>query len=150
MQARCNEAPTGWSQRVRSLPLSLVFADCVPVVLYDARRHILGVCHSGWRGTVQGITAATLHAMVDEYAVDPADVHAGIGPSIGPDSYEVGPEVVEAASGFFTNVDELITYRKGARILAYLLRRSCRQTSFQPVGSQPQPLGAERGTSGTD
>ena len=97
-----------------SLPLSLVFADCVPVVLYDAKRHVLGVCHSGWRGTVQGIAAATLESMVEQYDVDPADVYAGIGPSIGPDSYEVGQEVVDAANGFFDNTEGIITYRNGA------------------------------------
>ena len=77
------------------LPLSLVFADCVPVLLYDAQRHALGVCHAGWKGTVNGTATATLWAMQAAYATDPADVHVGIGPSIGPDSYEVGDEVVD-------------------------------------------------------
>ncbi len=79
------------------LPLFLVFADCVPVVLYDPAHHVLAACHAGWRGTVDGIAAAALEAMVAVYDTDPAQVWAGIGPSIGPESYPVGPEVVELA-----------------------------------------------------
>ncbi len=79
------------------LPLFLVFADCVPILLYDQRRHALGVCHAGWRGTVNGTALATLWAMQAAYATDPQDVWVGIGPSIGPESYQVGPEVQRMA-----------------------------------------------------
>lgn len=79
------------------VPLALVFADCVPVLLYDARNHALGVCHAGWRGTVAGAAAKTLRAMQEAFGTRSADVHAGIGPSIGPESYAVGPDVWESA-----------------------------------------------------
>ena len=95
------------------LPLSLVFADCVPVVMYDARRHVLGACHAGWRGTVLGTAAATLFALMDEFGTDPSDVLAGIGPSIGPASYEVGHEVVEAAQAQLPDAARLFSYRNG-------------------------------------
>ena len=93
------------------LPLSLVFADCVPIVLYDARKHVLGVCHSGWRGTVQGVALSTLQTMIHEYGVEPTDVYAGIGPSIGPQSYEVGDEVIDAVRASFDDANQLIAYR---------------------------------------
>jgi polyphenol oxidase len=79
------------------LPLFLVFADCVPLLLYDPVYHALGVCHAGWRGTVNGAAVATLWAMQAAYGTDPAHVLAGIGPSIGPESYEVGEEVYQMA-----------------------------------------------------
>jgi YfiH family protein len=79
------------------LPLMLVFADCVPILLYDRRRHTLGVCHAGWRGTVNSLAGNTLWAMRAAYDTDPADVVACIGPSIGPQSYQVGEEVVALA-----------------------------------------------------
>ena len=79
------------------LPLFLVFADCVPILLYDPRQHALGVCHAGWRGTVNGTALATLWAMQAAYGTQPQDVRVGIGPSIGPESYEVGPEVHQMA-----------------------------------------------------
>ncbi len=81
----------------KHLPLMLVFADCVPVLLYDHQHHVLGICHAGWRGTVNGAAPATLWAMQAAYDTEPADVLACIGPSIGPDSYEVGDDVVALA-----------------------------------------------------
>jgi polyphenol oxidase len=101
------------------LPLGLVFADCVPVALYDRRRHVLGVCHAGWRGTVQGAAVSTLGKMIEEYRSDPADVLAGIGPSIGPASYEVGEEVVSAARAQMPSAERLFVYRNGDRSNPY-------------------------------
>lgn len=95
------------------LPLSLVFADCVPVLLYDPVHHALGVCHAGWRGTVNGAATATLWALQAAYDTHPADVIAGIGPSIGPESYAVGDEVVALAHAKLPNAAQLFTYPDG-------------------------------------
>lgn len=95
------------------LPLSLVFADCVPIALYDRRRHVLGLCHAGWRGTVQGTAAAALEAMAQRYSTAASDVLAGIGPSIGPASYEVGDEVIGAVRAKLPNAQRLLVYLNG-------------------------------------
>lgn len=78
-----------------SVALGVIVADCVPLVLYDRRKHALGVVHSGWRGTVGQIGSQTLAEMQRTFGSDPADVMAGIGPSIGPCCYEVGDEVID-------------------------------------------------------
>jgi YfiH family protein len=96
-----------------NLPLFLLFADCVPVLLYDPTHHALGVCHAGWRGTVNGAAAATLWAMQAAYGTDPTDVSACIGPSIGPQSYEVGDEVYAMAQARLPGADTLFTYPNG-------------------------------------
>lgn len=75
------------------LPLVMRFADCVPLLFYDPVRGVIGLAHAGWRGTITGIGPATVQAMADQYGSRPADILAGIGPSIGPCCYEVGPEV---------------------------------------------------------
>ena len=95
------------------LPLSLIFADCVPVLLYDPVQHALGVCHAGWRGTLNGAAVATLWAMQAAYGTDPADVKAGIGPSIGPTSYQVGDEVVALAQAKLSDAARYLTYPDG-------------------------------------
>jgi len=79
------------------LPLCVIMADCVPVVLHDPVRHALGLAHAGWQGTVARIASATVRAMVAQFGSDPAHVVAAIGPSIGPDEYEVGEDVVTRA-----------------------------------------------------
>ena len=71
-------------------------ADCVPVLLGDRRRHVVGAAHAGWRGTVQDAAGRAVRAMTAEFGSDPADLIAAIGPSLGPCCGEVGDEVVEA------------------------------------------------------
>lgn len=95
------------------LPLLLFFADCVPVVLYDPVTHALGVCHAGWRGTVNGAAATTLWAMQAAYGSDPANVRAAIGPSIGPESYEVGDEVYKMALAKLPAAEQFFHFPNG-------------------------------------
>lgn len=96
------------------VPLSWVFADCTPVLLYDPVHHALGGCHAGWRGTVNGAAAATLWAMQAAYGSDPAELLACIGPSIGPVSYEVGAEVVEMVQAKLARPGRFLSYPQGA------------------------------------
>ncbi len=81
--------------------LMVMVADCVPVLLFDTVRKVSAVIHAGWRGTVQHITANTIRAMAEHFGTDPADVLAGIGPSIGSCCYEVGDEVREVVQQSF-------------------------------------------------
>jgi len=90
------------------VPLLLRYADCTPVLIYDPVRHAAAVVHSGWRGTVQGATRAAVSALCREYDSRPADLIAGIGPSIGPCCYEVGEEVVDAVRAAFDRADDLL------------------------------------------
>lgn len=80
---------------VTSLPgVALVVhtADCVPVFLADAEAGVVGIAHSGWKGTLGRIAALTVEAMAREGA-SPKSIRAAIGPSICCESYEVGPEL---------------------------------------------------------
>lgn len=89
--------------------LFLRFADCVPILLFDPKRRAVGIVHAGWRGTLQKAAAVTVRAMAERYGSEPADIIAGIGPSIGPERYEVGPEVVAATRAAFNGQsDELL------------------------------------------
>jgi len=68
-------------------------ADCIPILLVDQRRRAVAAVHAGWRGTVARIAASAVAAMRDCFGSAPEDIHAAIGPGIGPCCYEVGPEV---------------------------------------------------------
>jgi hypothetical protein len=84
------------------ITLLMRFADCVPILLYDPHRRVIGMAHAGWQGTVKRTAAHVVRAMQAEYGCRPADMLAGIGPSIGVHHYAVGPEVaaqVQAAFG---------------------------------------------------
>lgn len=73
--------------------LFMRFADCVPLLFHDPTKHVIGIAHAGWMGTVKGVAEVAVRAMQEKYGSDPEDIVAGIGPSIGADHYEVGEEV---------------------------------------------------------
>lgn len=90
------------------LALCAQTADCVPVLLYDPVRPAVAAVHSGWRGTVKQILAATLQAMKTAYGSEPAQVHAAIGPAISQANYRVGPEVLEQFETLFGGLDPVL------------------------------------------
>ena len=89
-------------------PLSMRFADCVPLFFCDPVRGVIGIAHAGWRGTVQGVGANVVRTMAQAYGSRPEDIQAGIGPSIGPERFQVGEEVVEAVNARFGALHPLI------------------------------------------
>lgn len=84
------------------VPLYTSYADCVPLLFYDPAHKVIGMAHSGWRGTVARTGAKLLSYMAKEYGSRPEEVIAAIGPSICRDCYEVGPEVAEEFAKVFT------------------------------------------------
>lgn len=98
--------------------LYMRFADCVPIMLFDPRHGVIGMVHAGWLGTVRGAVAAAVRAMKAHYGSKPAEILAAIGPSIGPDHYEVGPDVVaQVNQAFGETAPALITGREGKTYL---------------------------------
>lgn len=71
-------------------------ADCVPILIADAKRRAVAAVHAGWRGTALNVATEALKEMTRAYGTDPADCVAAIGPCICGACYEVGREVEEA------------------------------------------------------
>ncbi len=74
--------------------LCIKTADCVPVLLIDVKRRVIGAVHAGWRGTAGNIVSRTIDVMVAHFSCNPDDVTAALGPSIGPCCYEVDETVM--------------------------------------------------------
>jgi YfiH family protein len=88
--------------------IAVMSADCVPILLYDARNRAVGAVHSGWRGTVARILEKTLHAMKLTFGTRGEDLCAGIGPSASQECYEVGEEVIESVRQTFGDENGLM------------------------------------------
>jgi YfiH family protein len=69
-------------------------ADCVPVLLVDPLTPAVGAVHAGWRSTVKRIVQKAVKKMQDEFGSDPSRMIAAIGPTIGPECYEVDEPVM--------------------------------------------------------
>ncbi len=75
------------------LRIGVKTADCLPILLIDERHRAVGAVHAGWRGAMARIAHKTVDAMAERWSSRPEDLHAAIGPGIGPCCFEVGPEV---------------------------------------------------------
>jgi YfiH family protein len=105
------EAPRGKAPPIQAdiivtnrpqVTLLLRFADCVPIMLYDPVVKAIGLIHAGREGLAKKAPQAAVKAFIEVYGSRPENILAGIGPSICPECYAVGEEVLrdyEAAMG---------------------------------------------------
>lgn len=77
----------------RQVPLVTFYADCVPIFFYDPVKKVIGMAHSGWRGTVKRIGCKMLSKMQTEYGSKVEDILVVIAPSICKDCYEISEDV---------------------------------------------------------
>jgi YfiH family protein len=96
--SECDACDALWTDEQQSA-LAIKIADCLPVALIDPVHHVIANVHSGWRGAVQRITAATL----DAAPLDPAATYAYLGPSIRSCCFEVGEEVATQFDAAFVD-----------------------------------------------
>jgi polyphenol oxidase len=80
-------------------------ADCAPILLASADGKVVGAVHAGWRGVVGGVVAATIERM---RRLSNQPICASVGPCIGVDAFEVGPEVAQAFEREFSHVAGVI------------------------------------------
>lgn len=84
--------------RTPGIILGILTADCVPVLFADRDASVIGAAHAGWKGSLAGITDATLTAM-ERLGADRANIAAAIGPCIARASYEVDDGFVQRFTG---------------------------------------------------
>ena len=89
------------------LLLAIKTADCVPVLIADAKRRVVGAFHAGWRGTVARIVEKGVGEMRRQFGSHPRDLRAGIGPCIRKCCYRVGEELRAEFESQFTYAGEL-------------------------------------------
>jgi hypothetical protein len=114
--ARVSSADNGtWLPHVDGLvsdqpgcALTMNYADCAPIFLYDPDHAAIGLGHAGWEGTVRDLPGALVEAMERHFGSDPARLLAGVGPCIGPCCYEVGEPVIGAVHEAFAAPETLL------------------------------------------
>ncbi len=91
-----SETPSGDGMvtATRGILLSVASADCVPILMLDARNRIVGAIHAGWRGVLAGIAGEGVLAM-GRLGAKAGDIRAALGPSIGQCCFEVDQELAD-------------------------------------------------------
>ncbi len=79
----------------KGVMLTILTADCVPVLLYDKEKEVVAAIHAGWKGTEAKIVSKTVERMIKVFDSDPKDIIAGVAPAIGRCCYEVGEDVAK-------------------------------------------------------
>lgn len=97
----------GYDALIASRPgllLGVTVADCVPILVYDAKKRAVAAIHAGWRGTVGSIVTKTLAAMQQQFSTSAGNCYVYVGTCIDECSFEVGPEVAAQFAPEFTRV----------------------------------------------
>jgi polyphenol oxidase len=116
------------------LLLGVQTADCVPILLVDAKKRAVAAIHAGWRGTLARIVVKTIGQMQMHFKTKPADLLAAIGPSIGGCCYEVGTEVAsQFLSQFAESPEWFDEFRTGDE------PNPIQWLNMMPPGHQPPP-----------
>lgn len=112
------EADACWTTE-RGVACTMMVADCLPVLLAPRGGGIVGAAHCGWRGLAGGVLEA-LWAQMAPLAGSAGDMLAWLGPCIGPDAFEVGPEVRAAFLAHDPAADAAFRPHGGGKYLADL------------------------------
>lgn len=94
-----------------NVPLTMNFADCMPLVFYDPVRRAAALSHGGWRGTAGNIAGRTVKRMQEVFGSIPGNILAAEGPAIGPSCFEVGEDVQKAFVCLFQEEQQNCLFR---------------------------------------
>lgn len=111
-----------------NIPLITFYADCVPLFFYDPVNKVVGLAHSGWKGTVGNIANAMVDKFVELYGSNPSDIVAAIGPSICVDCYEVSQDVALQFMAAYSETEiKYILYSKDNGKYQLNLHEACKR-----------------------
>ena len=108
---------------IPNIPLFLFTADCVPVGIYDPVHHVVGAVHAGWRGAIGHLPVITIEVMQRDFGTRFEDCYIYLGPSIGPNSFEVNQELADT----FTDEWKKITDANRDELVRYIVRDGASQ-----------------------
>ncbi|MDO5708136.1 MAG: peptidoglycan editing factor PgeF [Andreesenia angusta] len=99
----------------KGIILATGYADCTPLLIYDPIKKVIGSIHSGWKGTLKGIGKEAIETMVNEFNCKLEDILVGIGPTIGPESFEVELDVYSQFENRYDDIERILYKRAGKK-----------------------------------
>jgi YfiH family protein len=121
---------------LKGVCVSVMSADCVPILLFDKEKNVVAAIHAGWRGTVSGIVGNTISLMKSEFNCDASKIMAAIGPSISADIYDVGAEVIAAVEAIVGTTDGIVTHKANGKGMLNLWEANARLLQKSGVMAQ--------------
>ena len=124
----------------RGITLGAFFADCIPLYFYDKEKQVIGLAHSGWRGTCKKMGAVMIDEMAKNFGTDAKDVIACIGPGICQDCYQVSEDVYEEFSKNFRREDIESIFREDGKDHFRLSLWKANETVLKEAGVLPENI----------
>ena len=103
-------------------PIAVLTADCVPVILYDPERHVVGVIHAGRKGTQMRIVSKVISILSSSYGCHPKNMVMALGPAIGGCCYEVEDACIVPFREHYQGWEEFVTANSQNRFMLDLLK----------------------------
>ena len=124
----------------RGITLGAFFADCIPLYFYDSKKQVIGLAHSGWRGTCKKMGAVMIDEMAKNFGTGAKDVIACIGPGICQDCYQVSEDVYEELSKNFKREDIESIFREDGKDHFRLSLWKANETVLKEAGVLPENI----------
>lgn len=100
------EGTDGLVTNKKNLAICTTNADCIVLMMYDTKKHVIANVHSGWRGTIQKVSAKTIEKMEQIYGCNPKDIICCISPSIRKCHFEVDEDVKNMFENSFKDISK--------------------------------------------
>ena len=124
----------------RGITLGAFFADCIPLYFYDRKKQVIGLAHSGGRGTCKKMGSVMIDEMTKNFGTDAKDVIACIGPGICQDCYQVSEDVYEEFSKNFKREDIDSIFREDGKDHFRLSLWKANETVLKEAGVLPENI----------
>ncbi len=108
-------------------------ADCVPILIADVKRRVIGAIHAGWRGTFAGVVSATLSVLRTQFGAHSETLRVAIGPSIGVCCYEVDTPVIQLLQEAVPSWSDCVDKVNGTKAMLNLKKLVARQFSMSGI-----------------
>ncbi|MBO8158584.1 peptidoglycan editing factor PgeF [Thermosyntropha sp.] len=99
---------------VSDIFLMAFYADCYSIYFFDPVKYVVGLAHSGWKGTALRIACKTVDKMADVFKSNPSDIEVFIGPGIKECCFKISPELAKQMKQEFDDFDNIITDKEGS------------------------------------
>jgi polyphenol oxidase len=122
----------------KNVYLSITVADCLPIVIFDPQKEIIGLIHCGWKGLEKNITVKAIKKMEVNFGVNPKELLAGIGPGIGVCHFEVKKDFPSK----FKSYPETIIKKDGKSYidLKLIAKRQLEEAGIKPESIDVSPV----------
>ena len=124
---------------LKSVPIGIMTADCLPIIIYDPVNNAIGAAHGGWKGTALGVAVRTIEAMAESFGTAARDVVAALGPHIGPCCYQVKGNVIDEFEKAFGDTSSYIK-KSGDGFTLDLGAATIKQ--LEEIGVEPEKINA--------